>query len=157
MMDYVNKRGGTVSLQNIAAPNRTPTSIDRALKDALQLKKDSFQNFTSLARQADARFHDPELGNFIQENLLTPLVDLMAIMARWLTQINRVTLLTTEPLSESHLIQAHQPAKAASPSISQGLAIQLVDQQISKELSGAHSLHQASLNHSTSASSHVLP
>nr|AIA24539.1 iron-binding protein [Bactrocera dorsalis] len=88
LMTYMNKRGGTICLEEIPAPQFKFTTVKAALIEALDMEKTV--NESLLALHALANEHsDPHLSDFLETNFLIEQVDALKQLADYITQIER--------------------------------------------------------------------
>ncbi|XP_037938235.1 soma ferritin [Teleopsis dalmanni] len=87
-MDYQNKRGGTIELQDIEAPNKKVTSIKEAMVEALRMEKEVNQSLLDLHATATNE-NDPNLCDFLEANFLSEQVEAQKQLADYITQIER--------------------------------------------------------------------
>ncbi|XP_036318265.1 ferritin heavy chain B isoform X2 [Rhagoletis pomonella] len=87
-MEYMNKRGGTILLQDLPAPQFKFTTLKAALEEALDMEKTV--NESLLALHALASKHiDPQLCDFLETHFLAEQVDAQKQLADYIRQIER--------------------------------------------------------------------
>jgi ferritin heavy chain len=88
-IDYVNRRGGRVVLQAIAAPKTEWTSALEALEDAMALERLVNDKLLKLHAVADAA-NDPQMTDFIEGEFLNEQVEAIKDLADKITNLKRV-------------------------------------------------------------------
>lgn len=90
LMDFQNKRGGRVVLQNVQKPERDDwgTGLD-AMQAALALEKNVNQSLLDLHKLA-AQHNDPHMCDFLEDHFLREQVDSIKEIAGHVTNLKRV-------------------------------------------------------------------
>ncbi|GAB1605196.1 soma ferritin-like [Argonauta hians] len=90
LMEYQNKRGGRVILQNIGEPNINYWDSGRsAMESSLALEKTINQQFLKLAA-CGKRNGDPQLIGFLKKNVLGKQVENMKKISNYINNLNQV-------------------------------------------------------------------
>ncbi|KAF9189996.1 Stores iron in a soluble, non-toxic, readily available form [Haplosporangium sp. Z 767] len=89
LIDYQNKRGGSVVLQSIPQPNAEWSSAKNAVESALQLEKDVNKSLLRVESLAEEQ-NDAEFVNMLRSKFLKEQVDSIAEISKLITQLNRV-------------------------------------------------------------------
>jgi len=88
-IDYVNKRGGRVTLAAIGAPKTEWATALEALEDALALEKAVNAKILAMHEVADNE-KDPQMTDFLEGNFLKEQVDAIKELADMITNVKRV-------------------------------------------------------------------
>ena len=88
-IDYVNKRGGRVTLSAIGAPKIEWATALEALEDALALEKDVNAKILAMHEVAD-NDKDAQMTDFLEGNFLKEQVDAIKELADMITNVKRV-------------------------------------------------------------------
>ena len=88
-IDYVNKRGGRVSLKPIGAPKAEWVTPLEALEDALALEKEVNGKLLAMHEIA-AEAKDAQMTDFIEGHFLKEQVDAIKDLADMITNVKRV-------------------------------------------------------------------
>merc|ERR1711862_59554 len=88
-IDYINKRGGRVTLKAIGAPKQEWATALEALEDALTLEKDVNEKLLAMHAVAD-NDNDAQMTDFIEGNFLGEQVDAIKELADMITNVKRV-------------------------------------------------------------------
>ncbi|KAI9142528.1 ferritin-like superfamily [Paraphysoderma sedebokerense] len=89
LMDYVNKRGGKVVLQSIAAPDVEWQSAKNAMEFTLALEKEVNKALLNLHNLSD-QHSDVHFCDFLEGEFLNEQVEALKMIADLLTQLDRV-------------------------------------------------------------------
>ncbi|XP_012158324.1 soma ferritin [Ceratitis capitata] len=87
-MEYLNKRGGTICLEALPAPEFEFTTAKAALIEALDMEKTVNESLLSLHALAN-KHNDAHLSDFIETHFLVEQVDAQKELADYITQIER--------------------------------------------------------------------
>ncbi|XP_053948832.1 ferritin heavy chain [Anastrepha ludens] len=87
-MEYMNKRGGTVLLEELPAPQFKFTTPKAALEEALNMEKTVNESLLALHALA-SKHNDPQLCDFLETQFLTEQVDAQKQLADYIRQIER--------------------------------------------------------------------
>ncbi|KAF9581224.1 hypothetical protein BGW38_001844 [Lunasporangiospora selenospora] len=89
LIEYQNRRGGTVVIQTIPAPSSDWTSAKNAVESALQLEKDMNKNLLRMESTAEEQ-NDVQFASELRTFFLKEQVDSVATFSKLITQLNRV-------------------------------------------------------------------
>ncbi|CAF1516187.1 unnamed protein product [Rotaria sp. Silwood1] len=90
LMQYQNKRGGTILLLDIKKPRQQSWGSPlEAHEMALQLEKDVYQALLELHTSAD-KHNDPHLTDYVEEEFLDEQVESIKKYAHYITNLRRV-------------------------------------------------------------------
>lgn len=90
LMDYQNKRGGRIKLNNISKPceDEWGSGLD-AMKAALNLEKDIYVALLGLHGHASEE-NDPQLTDFIESHFLNEQIDSIAELSKYVNTLKRL-------------------------------------------------------------------
>ena len=88
-IDYVNKRGGRVTLSAIGAPKIEWATALEALEDALALEKDVNAKILAMHEISD-NDKDPQMSDYLEGNFLNEQVHAIKDLADMITNVKRV-------------------------------------------------------------------
>jgi ferritin heavy chain len=104
-MEYLNKRGGKLLLQNIPKPEQDEWSGPvEALEAALKIEKNVNQAFLDMHKIASLQ-NDPHFSNFIESQFLDEQVDSIREIASKITELKRVGPRLGEEFIDQTLVQ----------------------------------------------------
>jgi len=90
LMEFQNKRGGRIVLEDIAKPVKQDWSSGlEAMQAALQLEKTVNQSFLDLHAIA-TQYNDPQFQDFLEREYLSDKVDIIKKLGDYVTNLKRV-------------------------------------------------------------------
>ncbi|CAN7999213.1 unnamed protein product [Ixodes pacificus] len=105
IIDYINKRGSTVSLVNIDMPLITTwKSVLQALRDAISLENKVTNKLHAVHKIADEECKDPQLMDFIESEFLEEQVTSIDKLQRMITVLSNMDSGTGEYLLDRELL-----------------------------------------------------